>query len=204
MPSFRGYPACSCLVAWLVAYERELKRRGFVKYKLDVFQLIGTAKASSNTHARGGCYDIAQRSPEEIWIARQMGAAAWERGPAQGFRIRHQHGSLSGCPHATSPARGQVGDLNRRGDGLLDGHSFDDYGPREGVHWPLRSWQEGIKWAAEQGGAPHEPLKYTVVSGDTLSAIAKRYGTTVPQLCIWNNIANPNVISVGQRLRVSP
>lgn len=43
---------------------------------------------------------------------------------------------------------------------------------------------------------------YTVKSGDTLSAIAKKYGTTVNQLVSWNNIKNPNLIYVGQKIRV--
>jgi len=44
---------------------------------------------------------------------------------------------------------------------------------------------------------------YTVVSGDSLSRIAYKYGTTVQQLCEWNSISNPNLIYVGQRLKVS-
>ena len=43
---------------------------------------------------------------------------------------------------------------------------------------------------------------YTVVSGDNLTKIAKKYGTTVAQLVSWNNIADPNKIKVGQRLIV--
>ena len=43
---------------------------------------------------------------------------------------------------------------------------------------------------------------YTVVSGDNLTKIAKKFGTTVQQLCEWNNISNPNKINVGQVLRV--
>lgn len=43
---------------------------------------------------------------------------------------------------------------------------------------------------------------YTVKKGDTLSAIAQTYGTTVNQLVSWNGIANPNLIVVGQKLRV--
>lgn len=44
---------------------------------------------------------------------------------------------------------------------------------------------------------------YTVKSGDTLSGIASRYGTTYQQLAAWNNISNPNYIRVGQVLIVS-
>ena len=51
---------------------------------------------------------------------------------------------------------------------------------------------------------PDKPVVvyYTVKKGDTLTAIAKKYKTTVKQLCKWNNIKNPNLIRVGQKLRV--
>ena len=41
---------------------------------------------------------------------------------------------------------------------------------------------------------------YTVVSGDNLSKIANWYGITVAQIVEWNNLANPNLLYVGQRL----
>ena len=44
---------------------------------------------------------------------------------------------------------------------------------------------------------------YTVVRGDTLSAIASRYGTTYQDLAAKNGIANPNLIYTGQRIRIS-
>lgn len=43
---------------------------------------------------------------------------------------------------------------------------------------------------------------YAIKSGDTLSAIAKKYGTTVNQLVNWNNIKNPNLIYPNQKIRV--
>lgn len=52
------------------------------------------------------------------------------------------------------------------------------------------------------GQASSGPIYYTVKAGDTLSGIAKKYGTTVNRLASWNNIANVNKIYVGQRLRV--
>ena len=44
---------------------------------------------------------------------------------------------------------------------------------------------------------------YTVKRGDTLSAIANRYQTTVQQLVTENGIANPNLIYPGQVLRIT-
>jgi LysM repeat protein len=41
-----------------------------------------------------------------------------------------------------------------------------------------------------------------VQSGDTLSGIAYRYGTSVTQLVSINGLANPNALSVGQVLRL--
>lgn len=43
---------------------------------------------------------------------------------------------------------------------------------------------------------------YTVQKGDTLSRIGAKYGTSLAQLKAWNNIANINLIKIGQRLRV--
>lgn len=45
---------------------------------------------------------------------------------------------------------------------------------------------------------PTPGTTYTVVRGDTLFKIAARYSTTVSQLVSLNNIANPNLIFVGQ------
>lgn len=47
-----------------------------------------------------------------------------------------------------------------------------------------------------------ESVYYTVQSGDTLSEIASRYGTTVQEIVDINGIANPNLIYPGQTLRI--
>ena len=43
---------------------------------------------------------------------------------------------------------------------------------------------------------------YTVKSGDTLSGIASKYNTTYQKLAEYNNIANPSIIYVGQKIRI--
>jgi lysozyme len=47
---------------------------------------------------------------------------------------------------------------------------------------------------------PPPQRTYTVKAGDTLSAIAAKFGTTVAAIAAANNISNPNIISVGQVL----
>lgn len=43
---------------------------------------------------------------------------------------------------------------------------------------------------------------YTVVKGDTLSGIAKKYGTTYQKLAEYNGIENPNIINIGQKIKI--
>ena len=59
-----------------------------------------------------------------------------------------------------------------------------------------------INGSASSGSSSSNTQYYTVVSGDNLTKIAKKYGTTVNQLVSWNNIKNPNLIYPGQKLRV--
>lgn len=54
---------------------------------------------------------------------------------------------------------------------------------------------------AENAG---KPGYYTVQPGDTLFRIALDAGQTWRDVQTWNNLANPNVIEVGQVLRVAP
>lgn len=82
--------------------------------------------------------------------------------------------------------------------------------------YPTRTWKKHGKLpyvsytGASETTAPSETdtsvpqgeKVYTVVRGDTLSAIAARYGTTHQKLAAYNGIANPNIISVGQKIKI--
>ena len=48
----------------------------------------------------------------------------------------------------------------------------------------------------------NQSVYYVVKRGDTLSAIASKFGTTYQHLAQLNNIANPNKIYAGQKLRI--
>jgi len=69
-----------------------------------------------------------------------------------------------------------------------------------------------IPGASGSAGSPAAPLPpsqtpatgtYIVQAGDTLSRIGARYGTSVQSLMSLNGLRNPDMIWVGQRLRVS-
>ena len=176
--TFRGKPACECLAAWLPAYERVLLARGIIRESIDIMQLIGGAEASAGTHSTGGAYDIRQVSDAAIKIAREMGAAAWHRTPAQGFAT-HQHGVLNGCPH-NAPARYQIAALAAGYNGLgRAGRGGPDDGPAPRT---LRTWTQGIAWAATQ--TKEEPMTETekrIIASLTrleavLSAVARALG----------------------------
>ena len=75
----------------------------------------------------------------------------------------------------------------------------------------LRESAESEKPASSSGTvrqtAPPPPadgsaVYHTIVSGDTLSGIAKRYGTTVQKLCNLNGITVKTTLRPGRKLRV--
>ena len=68
------------------------------------------------------------------------------------------------------------------------------------THWPKHNGG-GTTSGGTSGGATSETV-YTVVAGDTLSKIAAKYGTTYQALAAYNGIANPNLIHVGQRIKI--
>ena len=43
---------------------------------------------------------------------------------------------------------------------------------------------------------------YTIRQGDTLSSIARRYGTTANDIAQYNHLANKDAIKIGQKLKI--
>jgi LysM repeat protein len=60
----------------------------------------------------------------------------------------------------------------------------------------------GVTDTAPDAGAGQGVTVYTVKKGDTLSAIAAKYGTTYQKIAAYNGIKNPNVIRVGQKIKI--
>lgn len=60
----------------------------------------------------------------------------------------------------------------------------------------------GVADTAPDAGAAQGVTVYTVKKGDTLSQIAAKYGTTYQAIAAYNGIKNPNVIRVGQKIKI--
>jgi len=60
----------------------------------------------------------------------------------------------------------------------------------------------GLGKGEDKPTPPKGDIIYTVVSGDTLSGIAEKYGTTYQELARINGIEDPNLIRVGEKIRI--
>lgn len=68
-----------------------------------------------------------------------------------------------------------------------------------------RNWSKHglLPWVEYETSVPEAlPETYSVAKGDTLSAIAKRFGTSTAKLVNLNHISNPNLIRIGQILKI--
>jgi Phage-related lysozyme (muraminidase) len=65
----------------------------------------------------------------------------------------------------------------------------------------LGNYYNVVQAIINKGAAPAAQY-YVIASGDTLSGIAAKFGTSVAQLQNWNGIANANAIQAGARIRV--
>ena len=71
-------------------------------------------------------------------------------------------------------------------------------------HWGLINYNGTKGWIALEYTTKIDDLQYYIVKrGDTLSGIARKYGTTVGVLCSYNpNIKNADLIYIGQKIRI--
>ena len=86
-------------------------------------------------------------------------------------------------------------------------YQYSDNGRVPGISGAvdLDHMTDGVLLTSEEPKPAHQPIEhYVVQAGDTLWAIAQRYGVTLEQLVLENRITNPNLIYLGQVLTISP
>ena len=75
--------------------------------------------------------------------------------------------------------------INRKNSLLAEGYDYD-----------------AIQNIVNEKMGYHKEKTYVVKPGDTLSAIAAKYGTTYQEIATKNGISNPNLIYPGQILKI--
>lgn len=85
------------------------------------------------------------------------------------------------------------------------GWQYTDEGRVSGVSGrvDLDRFTDGVLLREEERPVPEEVWRYRVRPGDTLWALARRYGTTVGAIARLNALADPNLIYVGEELKLS-
>lgn len=85
-------------------------------------------------------------------------------------------------------------------DLVYDGMFLDD---REDIPKEQKQPQR-IPGTRQEPSTQSGVIYYTVQEGDTLTSIAQKYDTTVHEIAVTNSIANPNLIYVGEVLKIYP
>jgi LysM repeat protein len=131
-----------------------------------------------------------------------------------GQRLVIPSGSAPSPPPAPPPACGTTTYVVLRGDTLFAiayrfGTTVDAIASLNGLWNPnLIYVGQQLQIPGQQAPGPPSPAPpgetciYVVIAGDTLTQIALTYRTTVWAIAIANNLANPSLIFVGQRLAI--
>lgn len=68
---------------------------------------------------------------------------------------------------------------------------------------PVASLSGNVTKVSSDNQQENTPVYHRIKSGDTLGAIALKYGTTVSKLCEWNGISKSTTLKLGRSIRCS-
>lgn len=113
--------------------------------------------------------------------------------------------NFTGCLHYTSSYEGATAHACKAGQAKVTAISAGKAHPYHlqaisGKGSTVYGWVNAGDISDKTGGGSAKT--YTVVKGDTLSKIAKKYGTTVDTLVKLNGIKNKNLINIGQVIKL--
>ncbi|MDD4734028.1 MAG: peptidoglycan DD-metalloendopeptidase family protein [Bacilli bacterium] len=128
----------------------------------------------------------------------------------RGYYVEINHGALTSAYFHLKKNTTVVKKGNSVTKGQVLGY-MGNTGNSTGAHLHISIYKNGVvidPLPFLEGKSLYEEIKpindtiYTVKRGDTLSKIATMYNTTYQKLAEYNNIKNPNIINVGQIIRI--
>lgn len=146
------------------------------------------------------------KNPNLVRIGQVLSLPANPAGPAAG-------GAAAPAPPVVTPAGGATHHVVQRGDTI--GAIAARYGISQAQLIGANGLTNGVVYAGQRlsllpasavvptpgsGGGP--ATTYTVATGDTLSRIAQRFGTTIKTLQSANSLSDPNRLVVGASLTI--
>lgn len=138
-----------------------------------------------------------------------MDAAAWKKYAAKAGSTPTPAPTPTPTPApAPKPSKDYVEYTVQKGDTLSGiaakfGTTYQKIAADNGIANPNLIYPgTTLKIYTTGGNSSSNVVDYAVRKGDTLSAIAARYGTTWQKIAKDNNLANPNLIFLGQRLKI--
>nr|WP_255570625.1 bifunctional 2',3'-cyclic-nucleotide 2'-phosphodiesterase/3'-nucleotidase [Cohnella sp. CFH 77786] len=134
----------------------------------------------------GGANVTFETSPNAKGFAESIASVQWKSDEASGFA---KYALDLGKPPVPASSGGGRGSEGGNGDGSgAGGNAGGNGGTGSGGH--------------SGGDRAGSDIVYTVKAGDWLSKIALRYGVTWKELAEYNRLSNPDLIFVGQKIRI--
>lgn len=128
----------------------------------------------------------------------------------RGYYVEINHGALTSVYFHLKKGTTMVSEGNDVVKGQSIGY-MGSTGQSTGAHLHISIYKNGVVIdplpylegkSLFEDVTPINDIIYTVKKGDTLSKIASKYNTTYQKLAEYNNIKNPNIISVGQLIKI--
>ena len=111
--------------------------------------------------------------------------------------------AYAGADNSSTPSQPVENELDKYSDEQLADMVIDGkFGNGDDRKNKLGNRYDAVQSIVNKSLESSRKQYYTIQSGDTLTAISEKFGTSIAQLCSWNNISNPDMIYAGDRIRV--
>ena len=159
------------------------------------------AQSTWNAYGGSGSPASASRSEQIAVAERVLAAQGWNAWPVCSKKAGVRGGKADTSTRSGASEKSESGSSS-------SGSQSQGSTPKHSARSESGQHQSSPKQSSPKHSAPQRSAApvtggpaYTVAAGDTLSAIAAKYGTSVGSLASRNSLADPDLIVVGQQLR---